>query len=171
MEINRLVCERWRNNAFPITKQESSCGRSRFRSSTDAQKRTPTFSERHWKGHWGKKNTLATLNISEVEIYSAFKTLNVIAGNAWDLWPHIRSMPYHDWHLVKDLVSVSPLISAVVRINILGVRLKVEHATHGISLFSIYTLAYMLNLKIWLVMPHTENIQAEEKRNLDTNGT
>lgn len=32
-----------------------------------------------------KKNTLATLKISEVEIYSAFKTLNVIAGNAWDL--------------------------------------------------------------------------------------
>lgn len=57
-------------------------------------------------------------------------------------------MPYHDWQLVKDLVSGSPLISAVVKINILGVRLKVGHATHGISLLYIYMLAYMLNLKI-----------------------
>lgn len=48
-------------------------------------------------------------------------------------------MPYHDWQLVKGPVSGSPLISAVVKINILGVRLKVGHGTHGISLFSIYT--------------------------------
>jgi len=86
------------------------------------------------------KMTKATLKIYEVELYSAFQTLNVIQKNFLrHLTSYlIRSMPYHDWHLVKGLVSGSPLFSAVVKINILGVRLKVGHATHGISLFSLY---------------------------------
>lgn len=46
-------------------------------------------------------------------------------------------MPYHDWQLVKGLVSGSPLFSAVVKINILGVRLKVgqQHMESASSLY------------------------------------
>lgn len=160
VEINRLLCERWWNDAFLITKQESSCGRSRFRSSTDAQKRTPTFSEGHWKGLWGtkKKYQSHTENIGGRNTFCIqnFKRNRKERSETFDRISHqVHALP---WLATgKRPRSRKPSLLSCGQNKYLRGQVKGGAPdTWNQPLLYIY----MLNLKIWLVMPHTKNIQA-----------